>query len=136
MLPLGSISMALRLVKPLISRASFPNFCEKASERLCAGSVEMRSTERRTLASWMASEQEVVVFPTPPFPPTKIQRRVFWSRMDWSVGSSCSSSALITAVDMFVGAESGGRRERRWEGFAMVERERCCWDVCKEVTFG
>ena len=81
-LPFGSISIALRLVKPSTSLASLPNFCEKASERLCAGSVEIRRTDRRTLASWMAREQEVVVFPTPPLPPTKIHRRVFWSRMD------------------------------------------------------
>lgn len=38
---LGSISIALRLVKPVTGVASLPNFCEKASERLCAGSVEL-----------------------------------------------------------------------------------------------
>jgi hypothetical protein len=102
MLPLGSISMALRFVKPSTSLASLPNFCENASERLCAGSVEINRTERRTLASWMAREHDVVVFPTPPLPPTKIQRRVFWSSIDWRLGSSTSSSVFIIAVDMFV----------------------------------
>ena len=93
MLPLGSISMALRLSKPLTSRASLPNFWLKASDRLCAGSVEMRRTDLRCFASWMAREQDVVVFPTPPLPPTKIHRSDFWSRMDWSVGSMSSGSA-------------------------------------------
>ncbi len=78
-----------------------PNFWLKASLRLWAGSVEMSSTERRTLASWMASEHEVVVLPTPPFPPTKIQRSDRWSRIDCRVGSMASgSSALMSAVDM------------------------------------
>lgn len=38
----GSISIAERFVKPLTRVASLPNFWEKASERLCAGSVELR----------------------------------------------------------------------------------------------
>ncbi len=99
-LPLGSISIALRFEKPSIKRASLPNFWLNASLRLCAGSVEMSSTERRTFASWMAREHDVVVFPTPPLPPTKIHRSVRWSRMAWSVGSSGESSALTTA-DIF-----------------------------------
>ena len=37
----GSISIALRLVKPFTLVASLPNFCEKASERLWAGSVDL-----------------------------------------------------------------------------------------------
>jgi len=61
----------------------------------------MRRTERRTFASWMAREQDVVVLPTPPLPPTKIQRRDFWSRMDWREGSR-TSSVLMIAVDMVV----------------------------------
>lgn len=32
----------------------------------------MRRTDSLCLASWIAREQEVVVLPTPPFPPTKI----------------------------------------------------------------
>ena len=99
MLPLGSISMALRFVKPSMSLASLPNFWLKASLRLCAGSVEMRRTDLRTRASWMAREQEVVVLPTPPLPPTKIQRRVFCCIMDSSVGSRSSASAS-TVADM------------------------------------
>jgi hypothetical protein len=101
MLPLGSISMALRFSKPSMRRASLPNFWLKASLRLWAGSVEISSTERRTFASWMASEQDVVVLPTPPFPPTKIQRSDRWSRMDCSVGSKTSpSSTLMSVADM------------------------------------
>ena len=69
----------------------------------------MRRTERRTLASWIAREHEVVVFPTPPLPPTKTQRRVFWSRIDWRVGSRASESVLMTAVDMV----AVGRRIQR-----------------------
>lgn len=113
MLPLGSISMALRFSKPSIRRASLPNFWLKASDRLCAGSVEMSRTLRRTLASWMASEHEVVVLPTPPLPPTKIQRRVRWSRIDWRVGAMLSmSSVLMSAADMFAQYWGGG--EARW----------------------
>ena len=39
-LPFGSISIAKRLSKPFTFVASLPNFCEKASERLWAGSVD------------------------------------------------------------------------------------------------
>ena len=111
--------MALRLVKPSTRRASLPNFWLKASLRLWAGSVEMSSTERRTLASWMASEHDVVVLPTPPLPPTKIQRSDRWSRIDWSVGSMASgSSTLTSAADILAniqrlrGSASSDGRER------------------------
>ena len=39
-LPFGSISIANRLSNPLTLVASLLNFWEKASERLCAGSVD------------------------------------------------------------------------------------------------
>lgn len=120
MLPLGSISMALRFSKPLTRRASLPNFCEKASDRLCAGSVEMSSTERRTLASWMASEHDVVVLPTPPLPPTKIQRRERWSSSDCSEGSR-ASSAEITAEDMVAAEVCVGRCEDEGVAEGVVE---------------
>lgn len=111
MLPLGSISMALRLSKPSTRRASLPNFWLKASLRLWAGSVEMSSTERRTLASWMARLHDVVVLPTPPLPPTKIHRSDRWSRMDWSVGSMASgSSVLMRAAEDMVAVVSKGRK--------------------------
>jgi hypothetical protein len=42
-LPLGSISIANRLSNPLTFVASFPNFWENASDRLCAGSVDYLS---------------------------------------------------------------------------------------------
>lgn len=109
MLPLGSISMALRLSKPLIRRASLPNFWLKASDRLCAGSVLMSRTERRTLASWMAREHEVVVLPTPPLPPTKIQRRERWSRRVWRDGSRASSSMTAAMVGWEERRDGGGK---------------------------
>lgn len=40
--------------------------------RLCAGSVEMIRTLFLVFVSCTAREQDVVVLPTPPFPPTKI----------------------------------------------------------------
>lgn len=46
----------------------------------------------RTRANWIAREQDVVVLPTPPLPPTKIHRSVFWARMEARVGSRGSSS--------------------------------------------
>ena len=49
----------------------------------------------------MAREQEVVVLPTPPLPPTKIQRRLFCCIMDSRVGARSSESAS-TVVDMLV----------------------------------
>ena len=41
----GSTSMAKRLVKPLTSVGSLENFWSKASERLCAGSVDITNTD-------------------------------------------------------------------------------------------
>src|SRR5437764_1978174 len=41
------------------------------------GSVLMRRTDSRTLESWTASEQDVVVLPTPPLPPQNIHFRDF-----------------------------------------------------------
>lgn len=43
---------------------------------MCAGSVDTRRTEDRVVASATDREQDVVVFPTPPLPPTKIHFRV------------------------------------------------------------
>ena len=87
--------MALRLSIPFTLVASFPNFWSKASLRLCAGSVDISNTLSRCLASWIAREHDVVVLPTPPLPPTNIQRRDFWSRIDWRVGSIGSRSSDI-----------------------------------------
>src|SRR5271156_4547129 len=47
----------------------------------------------------MAKAHDVVVLPTPPFPPTNIQRSVFWSMRFWRVGSR-TSSASKTVEDM------------------------------------
>ena len=41
-----------------------------------------------------------VVLPTPPFPPTKTQRSVFWSIIFLTVGSSASKSSSTSAVAM------------------------------------
>lgn len=70
--------------------------------------MEMRRTDLRCFASWMAREHEVVVFPTPPFPPTNIHRSDFWSRIDWSVGAM---SASMSAVEAMVEAASIGGGE-------------------------
>src|SRR5690606_29222865 len=94
-------------------------FWLNASDRLCAGSVLIRRTDSRALASWMAREQDVVVLPTPPLPPTKIQRRDFWSMMDWSVGSmggSSSRSAMVVmrgvyGVSKAKNESAGGKRD-------------------------
>lgn len=58
----------------------------------------------RTRANWIAREQDVVVLPTPPLPPTNIHRRVFWARMEDRVGSRGSSSETerVAVVAMFV----------------------------------
>mmetsp|Transcript_1318 Transcript_1318/g.2722 ORF Transcript_1318/g.2722 Transcript_1318/m.2722 type:complete len:224 (-) Transcript_1318:215-886(-) len=68
---LASISMALRLSKPSIGVGSRPIFWQKASLKLWAGSVETIKTFFRVLANWTPKQQLVVVFPTPPLPPTK-----------------------------------------------------------------
>lgn len=48
----------------------------------------------------MAREQDVVVLPTPPLPPTKIHRRVFWARMEDRLGSRASSAEMVAVVAM------------------------------------
>ena len=55
--------MADKLVVPCTSVGLLVNFCLKASDRLCAGSVEIISTFGRTAASWRARLQEHVVLP-------------------------------------------------------------------------
>lgn len=49
--------MANRLLKPSTLVGDLVNLCPKASEILCAGSVDKRRTDSRTLASWMAKLQ-------------------------------------------------------------------------------
>ena len=57
---LGSISMAYRLSKPLTLVASLLNFCEKASLRLCAGSVELRrEAATGDVHHWQAKQAQV-----------------------------------------------------------------------------
>ncbi len=59
----------------------FPNFCPKASDKLWAGSVDIINTFERIFDNNIANDEETVVFPTPPFPPTNIHLSVFWSKM-------------------------------------------------------
>ena len=49
-----------------------PERLTKASDILCAGSVEISKTFSLTRDIRTANEHEVEVFPTPPLPPTKI----------------------------------------------------------------
>lgn len=65
---------------PLTGVGSLVTFWSKQSLKLCAGSVDMISV-LRYLESIVARLLLVVVFPTPPFPPTKIQCSVFCCRM-------------------------------------------------------
>lgn len=44
-------TMANKLLKPSTLVGAFVNFCPKASDILCAGSVDKRSTDSRTLAN-------------------------------------------------------------------------------------
>eukprot|EP00967_Tisochrysis_lutea_P013057 scaffold14543_cov30-Tisochrysis_lutea.AAC.4 len=50
--------------------------CMSASPRECAGSVETMSVRRPASAHRTAIALDVVVFPTPPLPPTKMRRCV------------------------------------------------------------
>ena len=61
----------------------------------------------------MAREQEVVVLPTPPFPPTKIHRRVFWETMDSKLGSRVSPSFWSMIIEDMVAVKLVGC-EFRW----------------------
>lgn len=49
--------MAYKLLKPSTLVGALVNLCPKASDILCAGSVDKRSTDSRTLANWMAKLQ-------------------------------------------------------------------------------
>ena len=64
--------MAKRLLMPLMGLGLLVTFCWNASLRLCAGSVLMMSTFFLLSAICIATLQDVVVLPTPPFPPTNI----------------------------------------------------------------
>lgn len=143
--PVGSISMANKLEKPVTRVGDLLNFWPNASLRLWAGSVEIlikwrfwnsiniqrdfkeaqiwegipsihlhslqspaplfsiqlyNNTLSRTFDNWTAREQEFVVLPTPPLPPTKIHFREVWSRTFCSDGSNTSSSMYsILKVD-------------------------------------
>mmetsp|Transcript_16211 Transcript_16211/g.63222 ORF Transcript_16211/g.63222 Transcript_16211/m.63222 type:complete len:250 (-) Transcript_16211:26-775(-) len=102
---LASTSIAQRFSKPSILVGSLPIFWLKASLRLCAGSVEIRRTDSLFCARSTASEQEVVVLPTPPFPPTKIHLSVSCSSTSFTVGSISSSigSAISLSLSLSLG---------------------------------
>ena len=55
-----------------------------------------------------------VVFPTPPFPPTKIQRNVFWSMIFWIVASRGSNSSLVSAAAI-LNLSKLSRGTREWD---------------------
>lgn len=44
----------------------------------------------------------MVVLPTPPLPPTKIHRSVFWARMEDRLGSRASSAEIVAVVAMML----------------------------------
>src|SRR3989338_1809080 len=87
-----------------------PNGCPNASLMLCAGSVLMSSTDRRVRPSCSASDALTVVFPTPPFPPTKIHRSDGWSttlRRLRSISSSIAFYFFIIIYGYLSGMEKG-----------------------------
>lgn len=99
-----SIYMAHKLsYNPITGVGVLPSFWLNASLRLCAGSVETSSTFRRRVwpvlstngivANNVASAQDVVVLPTPPFPPTKIHRN--------EESSTCCSVGYIDIESVF-----------------------------------
>lgn len=49
--------MANKLLKPSTLVGALVNRCPKASDMLCAGSVDSKSTDSRTLANWIAKLQ-------------------------------------------------------------------------------
>lgn len=57
----------------------------------------MMRTEDRTLARQIARIELHVVFPTPPFPPTKTHLRDSWSRMFCTVASGKSAAIAIAS---------------------------------------
>ena len=61
-------------------------------------STETRHKHRRRTS--VPTQHDVVVFPTPPLPPTKIQRRDVWSTRFWRLGSSGSSPSMIAESAM------------------------------------
>ena len=75
-----------RVLQALLPRET-PATAQRAYLMLWAGSVLTRSTCGRTAASCTASEQLHVVLPTPPFPPTNIQRSEFASSSPRKCGS-------------------------------------------------
>ena len=56
----------------------------------------------RDLASCTPRQQEVVVLPTPPFPPTKIHCRDSWSARFLSDGSGRSSPSVSAMVSVYI----------------------------------
>lgn len=51
------LTMANKLLKPSTLVGDLVNRCPKASDMLCAGSVDNRSTDSRTLDNWIAKLQ-------------------------------------------------------------------------------
>ena len=85
----GSISRPERLGPREVS--SFPIRVSKTSPSECAGSVETSSVVRPDSAAISPRAPAVVVFPTPPFPPTKMMR------LSKSLSTVCYDSCAMGA---------------------------------------
>jgi len=78
----------------------------------------MSRTDLRAFAIWMAREHDVVVLPTPPLPPTKIQRRDFWSMMVWREGVGSSDMVVVVEVGCMGGCVGGeDARKMGWKSW-------------------
>lgn len=108
--------MAYKFEKPVTRVGVLVNLCWNASLRLCAGSVEMMSTEGLTRASRMDIIELHVVLPTPPFPPTKTHFSVSCSRIFCTVPSGNSSLEPINQCWLIVWLKQL-RRRRMQKGF-------------------
>ena len=129
----GSISMAYKFSNPFTCVASFENFWPNASERLCAGSVDcvivsglhsvrgwgkgkrtMSRTDSRHDASWIAGEQDVVVFPV------SSSDTILFTR------ASEHTNTTLTTWTKFVPISN-------WKGYEMINT---CHKISTSTTFG
>ena len=74
----GSISRPKSPGTPSTSTGTGPSLTSSESEVEWAGSLETNSTRRPASASQTAVAEEVVVFPTPPFPPKRSSLAMAW----------------------------------------------------------
>ena len=76
----GSISSPYRLGTPSTCVGTGPRVTSRESEVECAGSLETKRTRRPASASQTAVAADVVVLPTPPFPPKSNNRDMVTGR--------------------------------------------------------